>query len=146
MDHLNPEQRSRLMARIRGKDTHPEKRVRKIAHAMGLRFRLHRKDLKGTPDLVFPKHKVSVFVHGCFWHQHPHCKRGTMPATQKDFWSAKLTRNVARDQETISQLKSEGWRVEIIWECETKEPEQIKRRLKSIFFGRRSKVRYGRVA
>ena len=110
---------------------------------MGLRFRLHRKDLK-TPDLVFPKHKVAVFVHGCFWHQHPGCKRATMPVSQKDFWSAKLTRNVARDQEAISQLKLKGWRVEIVWECETKKPEQIQRRLKSIFLGRRRKFRYGR--
>lgn len=129
------------MARVRGKDTGPEVRVRRTAHALGLRFRLHRKDLKGSPDLVFSKHRVAIFVHGCFWHQHPGCKRAKMPATQRDFWKTKLTRNAVRDRECISQLKSEGWRVEVIWECETKKPDEIRKRLERIFFGSRSKSR-----
>jgi DNA mismatch endonuclease, patch repair protein len=136
MDTLTPEQRSRVMARVRATDTGPERRVRKMAHAMGLRFRLHRKDLKGSPDIVFPKHRVAIFVHGCFWHRHPGCKRATMPATQKNFWRTKLSRNVTRDRECIAQLRSEGWRVEVIWECEAKRPDEIRQRLDKIFSAR----------
>jgi DNA mismatch endonuclease (patch repair protein) len=122
-----------MMARVRGKDTKPEKRVRTSAHAMGLRFRLHRRGLKGTPDLVFPKYKVAMFVHGCFWHQHPGCKRASMPQNRENFWRAKLARNVERDTEAGLQLRSEGWRVEIIWECETKDTMQLSKRLEKVF-------------
>ncbi|MHB8268062.1 very short patch repair endonuclease [Bradyrhizobium sp.] len=135
MDTLSPSERSRLMARVHGKDTQPERRVRTIAHALGLRFRLHRRDLKGRPDLVFPKHKVALFVHGCFWHQHPGCKRASMPDNRREFWLAKLTRNVERDFEVGSQLRSEGWRVEIIWECETKDPARLRKHLQKVFYG-----------
>ena len=142
MDRLTSSQRSAVMARIQRKDTTPEMRVRTIAHAMGLRFRLHRGDLKGTPDLVFPKHKTALFVHGCFWHRHPGCKRASMPQTREEFWRKKLAQNVARDAEATLQLSSEGWRVQIIWECETKDPAQIRKRLEKMFkasIGRRRK-------
>jgi DNA mismatch endonuclease (patch repair protein) len=133
MDRLSPSQRSRVMARVRGKDTQPELRVRKLAHSMGLRFRLHRRDLPGTPDLVFPKYHLAVFIHGCFWHQHQNCKRATVPATQIEFWRTKLARNVARDSKAISELKAQGWRVEVIWECETKPPALLRERIDQIF-------------
>jgi DNA mismatch endonuclease (patch repair protein) len=141
MDRLSSSQRSRVMAQVRSKDTQPERRVRTIAHALGLRFRLHRHDLKGTPDLVFSKHKVALFVHGCFWHQHSDCKRATMPGSRRDFWKAKLCRNVERDAQAQSHLRSEGWRVETIWECETKNSEELKKRLASMFFKSHSKKR-----
>jgi DNA mismatch endonuclease, patch repair protein len=121
------------MAQVRGKDTQPEIRVRKVAHAMGLRFRLHRRDLKGTPDLVFVKYRVAIFVHGCFWHQHPHCGRASMPKSRSDFWRKKLKRNVERDARARWELEKAGWRVETIWECETKDGILIKNRLKRIF-------------
>lgn len=131
------------MARVRSKDTQPERRVRTIAHAMGLRFRLHRRDLKGTPDLLFPKHNVAMFIHGCFWHQHEGCKRASIPSSRRDFWIPKLRRNVERDEIAVQDLRAKGWRVEIIWECETKNPELITKRLSDIFLRRtkRTKVR-----
>lgn len=129
------------MARVRGKDTQIERRVRAVAHEFGLRFRLHRRDLKGKPDLVFPKHRVALFVHGCFWHQHPGCKRASMPKSRQEFWRVKLARNVERDFEVGSQLRSEGWRVEIIWECETKDPAKLRKNLEKIFFMRSPKKR-----
>lgn len=141
MDRISPEQRSKLMARIRGKNTQPEKRVRTIAHLMGLRFRLHRKELKGTPDLVFPRHKVAIFVHGCFWHQHPNCPRSSLPQTRRDFWTKKLSGNVQRDAQAIRWLRSNGWHVAVIWECETKDAEGLERKLAGIFSkGRRTKA------
>jgi DNA mismatch endonuclease (patch repair protein) len=117
-----------------------------MAHQLGLRFRLHRRDLKGTPDLVFPKHKVVLFVHGCFWHQHPGCKRATMPHNRYEFWRAKLTRNVERDSWASVQLKSEGWRVEVIWECETKSADQLKTRFSKIFRDRAKRHKTVRAA
>lgn len=139
MDRLTASQRSNNMAQIRSKDTKPEKRVRSIAHAMGLRYRLHRSDLKGKPDLVFPKYRIAIFVHGCFWHQHPCCKRAALPKTHIKFWKNKLNRNIERDSAAIEHLQSEGWRVEVIWECETKNPLHIQSRLERIFFKKRPK-------
>src|ERR1700722_17619741 len=121
MDRLTSAKRSALMARIKGKDTKPEKLVRSAVHALGLRFRLHKKDLKGSPDLVFPKYKTAVFVHGCFWHQHSGCRRATLPTSRREFWEKKLSRNVERDAEAVMQLSATGWRVLTIWECETKD-------------------------
>ena len=141
MDKLTSVQRSKVMARVRAKDTQPEKRVRSIAHAMGLRFRLHRRDLKGTPDLLFPKHKIAMFVHGCFWHQHPNCKRASIPQTRQEFWLPKLGRNVQRDKESAAQLRLDGWRVKVIWECETKDAVRLEQRLSRIFFGDRRRLK-----
>ncbi|HMG50232.1 MAG TPA: DNA mismatch endonuclease Vsr [Inquilinus sp.] len=127
VDRLTPERRSWLMARIRGKDTLPERRTRSVAHAMGLRFRLHRRDLPGTPDLVLPKRRVALFVHGCFWHQHPGCRKARQPQTRPDYWAAKFQANAERDVRTAAALEARGWRVVILWECETEDAEGLRR-------------------
>lgn len=122
VDHISPERRSWLMSRIRGKHTNPELRVRKAAHGLGLRFRLHRSDLPGKPDLVFPKYRLALFVHGCFWHRHPCCSKASIPKTRTAYWQEKFNANVTRDAEVASQLNALGWHVVKIWECETKLP------------------------
>lgn len=116
-DVVDPATRSRMMSGIRGKDTQPELRVRRRLHGAGLRFRLHAKDLPGRPDLVFRGVRTAVFVHGCFWHQHAGCRFSSQPATNAEFWAAKLAGNVARDERRIEQLRVLGWAVEVIWEC-----------------------------
>ncbi|MCM5557027.1 very short patch repair endonuclease [Pleomorphomonas sp. NRK JP5] len=109
------------MSLVRSKGTKPEMAVRRLLHAMGFRFRLHRRDLPGCPDIVLPRHNTVVFVHGCFWHQHgdPACWRSRMPKTRQDFWVPKLERNVARDQEVGAALAALGWSIVVVWECET---------------------------
>lgn len=121
------------MSRVRAKDTSPEKRVRQAAHALGLRFRLHRNDLPGKPDLTFPKHRVALLVHGCFWHRHPGCRKATDPKSREDYWQAKFAANVERDLRVAEQLAELGWRVATIWECETKSSDQIEDALRRIF-------------
>lgn len=125
-DSLTPEARSRNMAKIRGRDTGPEMRVRRAAHALGLRFRLYRRQLPGTPDLVFPGRRVALFVHGCFWHRHPGCRFATTPKTRADFWQAKFEGNVARDARKEDELRLAGWMPVTIWECETRDPDQLR--------------------
>ena len=122
-DVLTPEQRRRNMRNIKGKDTKPEMILRRALHARGLRFRLHRRDLPGCPDLVFPKYRVALFVHGCFWHRHG-CRYTTTPATRKDFWEQKFSDNVARDRKNLDKLQKAGWRVYIVWECQLKGKEK----------------------
>ena len=140
-DHLAPERRSQNMAAIRGKDTAPEMAVRRLAHRLGYRFRLHRKDLLGKPDLVFPSRKAVIFVHGCFWHQHPaeQCK-ARPPKSKLDYWLPKLQRNVERDQRNRDQLINSGWRVLVIWECETKHKDSLEAQL-TAFLGSRKRNR-----
>lgn len=128
-DTVDPARRSANMAKIRGKDTAPEWKVRRVAHRMGLRFRLHRKDLPGRPDLVFPKHRLVVFVHGCFWHRHKGCRRTTMPSTRTEFWSSKFAATVERDARQMAALHVLGWRVLVLWECSLKSDEDIGRAL-----------------
>ena len=118
------------MARIGPRDTVPEMAVRSAAHRMGLRFRLHRKELPGRPDLVFARHRLAVFVHGCFWHRHAGCANCTMPKTRPEFWQQKFRGNVERDRRACEQLDRLGWRTLIIWECETEDTA----RLHSILF------------
>ena len=130
VDRLTPERRSWLMSRVGGKNTTPELRVRKAAHAQGLRFRLHRKDLPGKPDLVFPKRRMVLFVHGCFWHRHPGCRKASNPSTRTEYWNEKFETNVARDSRVVTELEALGWHVAVIWECETKDPETLKRILR----------------
>jgi len=113
------------MARIRGKDTKPELIVRRLAHALGYRFRLHRRDLPGSPDLVFPSRRKIVFVHGCFWHRHPGCKKTTTPSTRHDFWQKKFDQNVERDIRKEVQLIAAGWDVLVVWECETRDAARL---------------------
>lgn len=107
------------MSSIKGKDTQPELLVRKALHQQGLRYRLHVRGLAGTPDIVFPRYKTVVFVHGCFWHQHG-CSNSKMPETRKDFWMAKLRVNKERDEAQVKVLLEQGWRVAVVWECSTK--------------------------
>jgi DNA mismatch endonuclease, patch repair protein len=119
-DRLSREERSALMGRVRSKNTKPEIVIRRFVHGHGYRFRLHRKNLPGSPDLVFPSLKKAIFVHGCFWHRHEGCKMTTTPNTQKSFWHKKFNSNTQRDKKNISDLKEMGWSVFIVWECEAK--------------------------
>lgn len=117
---MTSEQRSRTMRAVKGKDTGPEMAVRRLVHGMGYRYRLHRKDLPGNPDLVFGPRRKVIFVHGCFWHGH-RCKRGDRtPKENRDYWQKKIARNLKRDREHLKALKGAGWRVLVVWECEIK--------------------------
>ena len=111
--------RSALMARVRGRDTAPERAVRSAAHSLGYRFRLHRRNLPGTPDLTFPRLRKVIFVHGCFWHRHAGCGRTTTPKTRAAYWREKFERNVERDRRNSARLGALGWEVLVVWECET---------------------------
>ena len=133
MDKLSREKRSEVMSAVKGKDTSPEVRVRKALHANGYRFRLHRKDLPGKPDIVLPKYNTCIFVHGCFWHQHTGCKRATLPTTRRKFWKKKFQANRKRDSQVIKQLEKLGWHVCIIWECKTKNHETLTSELEDCF-------------
>ena len=128
MDRLTPEHRSWVMSRIRGKDTRPELFVRRLIHAEGFRYRLHRKSLPGSPDLVFPSRRKIIFVHGCFWHQHG-CKVSKLPKTRTAYWSEKFERNRIRDEENRAELELLEWRVLVVWECETKSHDKLKARI-----------------
>lgn len=131
-DKLTPEHRSRNMAAIRSKGMKPERVVRSLVHGMGYRYRLHRKGLPGKPDLVFGPRRKVIFVHGCFWHQHddPACKIARRPKSNQTYWDEKLSRNVARDQRNQAELDGQGWSVLVIWECETKDVETLKAKLR----------------
>jgi DNA mismatch endonuclease (patch repair protein) len=131
--------RSENMARIHSKNTAPELVVRRAAHACGFRFRLHRRDLPGVPDLVFPRYRSVVMVHGCFWHQHsdPACRAGRLPATNLAYWGPKLTKNQVRDAENIARLKALGWRVLVVWECQVSNVDVLKQRITAFLSGRR---------
>ena len=133
MDTVSPEERSRIMSHVKGRDTTPEKRVRSLLHSMGYRFRLQRADLPGKPDIVLPKFKTVIFVNGCLWHRHPGCKRATLPKSNAEFWRQKLEKNVARDRRNIQTLKDLGWYVLIIWECELKDTRTLQDRLSDFF-------------
>ncbi len=119
-DHLSPEKRSWNMSRIRSKDTSIEKKVRSYLFSRGFRYRKNVAKLPGKPDIVLPKYRIAIFVHGCFWHQHPGCKYSTIPSTNTDFWYQKLSRNVENDQIHYKDLLSMGWRVGVVWGCEIK--------------------------
>jgi DNA mismatch endonuclease, patch repair protein len=129
MDILTPEARSRMMSRIRGKDTKAEMAVRKAATRLGYRYRLHRRDLPGTPDLVFSRLKTAVFVHGCFWHRHSGCKYSYNHKSNVEFWSGKFQTNVARDERVKGELERLGWHVVVIWECQTTDINSLTRTL-----------------
>jgi DNA mismatch endonuclease, patch repair protein len=126
MDKLNAEQRSANMRRIRSGDTAPEKVLRQLLHRLGYRFRLHRKDLPGNPDLVFPARRKVIFVHGCFWHLHQECREGRIPQSRREYWEPKLLRNRERDARAIAELTRSGWLVFVVWECElSKNPSHV---------------------
>ena len=124
VDHISPERRSWLMSRVKAKHTSPELRVRRAAHRIGLRFRLH-PNLPGKPDLVFPRRRIAVFVHGCFWHRHDNCQKASLPKSRTEYWSDKFRQNVARDRRNTAALEQMGWKVIVIWECETKDDERL---------------------
>jgi DNA mismatch endonuclease (patch repair protein) len=129
-DRVTPEQRSRMMSAIRGKDTAPEMAVRRLAHALGYRFRVHRKDLPGKPDLVFPGRKAVVFVHGCYWHGHGCARGGSGAKSNQAYWGPKITRNRERDVRNAAALEEAGWRVMTVWECEVKDRDALAARLR----------------
>ncbi len=123
------EVRSRTMRAVRGRGTRPEMVVRRLVHSLGYRYRLHRRNLPGTPDLVFPGRRALIFVHGCFWHQHD-CPRGArIPKTRRDYWVPKLLKNKERDARNLQRLREMGWRILVIWECETVDRSHLAKRL-----------------
>ena len=126
MDRVTPEQRSKMMAAVRSKDTKPEHFIRRELHARGYRFRLHRVDLPGKPDIVFPSRKCAIFVNGCFWHGHD-CPAGSLPSTRHEFWKAKIGRNKNRDAENHTKLKAAGWNVLVVWECDLRQRKPVER-------------------
>lgn len=134
--------RSALMSRIRSVDTKPELAVRRLLHARGLRFRLHRHDLPGRPDIVLPRHRLAIFVHGCFWHQHQGCRLASKPKTRGDYWGPKLAANVARDIRSAAALWALGWNVVTLWECDVRNEERLELRMKDVIrqIGRRPSV------
>lgn len=119
--------RGENMRRIRSKDTGPEMAVRRLVHRLGYRYRLHRKDIPGKPDLVFPGRRKVIFIHGCFWHQHPGCREGRLPKSNLTYWLPKLKRNTERDEAALAQLAASGWDVLVLWECETKSLEATRK-------------------
>ncbi len=127
MDIYNRKKRSEIMSKIRATNTKPEILVRRTLYALGYRFRLYGKNLPGKPDIVLPRHRAVIFVHGCFWHHHADCAKSRLPATNVKFWKAKILRNVQRDKKILSGLRRFGWRVMIVWECETKEGKFTKK-------------------
>lgn len=130
MDPLAPEVRSLVMSKVRAQHTTPELIVRRIVHAMGYRFRLHRRDLPGCPDVVLPRLGAVILVHGCFWHRHT-CPRGrSEPSTRPAFWRAKFTANASRDRRAIRALRRKGWRVLVVWECQTRDIDRLEKRIK----------------
>ncbi|MFA4945542.1 MAG: very short patch repair endonuclease [Lentisphaeria bacterium] len=131
-DTVSKEVRSRIMSRIRSKDTKPEKAVRSLLHRLGFRFRLHCRKLPGTPDIVLKRHRTCVFVQGCFWHRHPGCPVASTPASNREFWQAKFARNVARDQRNQAALRALGWNLVVVWECELRNPPALAARLRAI--------------
>ncbi|RAZ78251.1 very short patch repair endonuclease [Mesorhizobium atlanticum] len=137
-DRLKPEQRSALMAKVKGKDTGVELRVRRLLHGAGYRFIVHSKRFPGTPDIVFTRRRKVIFVHGCFWHGHEGCKRSTAPSSRIEFWSEKLRRNRERDKATLATLTSSGWDVLTIWECEIADGAALEARLIEFLGPRRS--------
>jgi len=131
MDIVEKERRSAMMANIRGKDTQPEIRVRRAAHALGYRYRLHRRDLPGCPDIVFPSLSKVILVHGCYWHRHPGCRFAYSPKSNMAFWQGKFVANQERDRKALSALQCQGWDPLVIWECETRDPKWLAARIVS---------------
>jgi DNA mismatch endonuclease (patch repair protein) len=127
-DTLTRADRSRLMGRVRQKNTSPELAVRRAAHRLGYRFRLHKKDLPGRPDLVFPRHRKVVFVHGCFWHRHD-CKKATTPTSNVEFWQRKFAANVSRDRNVLAKLHELGWSTMVVWECQVQDQTELNGKL-----------------
>ncbi|MBN1448301.1 MAG: DNA mismatch endonuclease Vsr [Bacteroidetes bacterium] len=133
-DRLTPAQRSSVMRSVRQKDTAPERTVRSKIHGMGFRFRLHVRTLPGNPDIVLPRHRKIILVHGCFWHQHPGCRKATIPQSNREFWQEKLERNRSRDRQVLHDLRGQGWSVLIVWECQIRDGKKLENRLRRFLY------------
>ncbi|NWG14605.1 MAG: DNA mismatch endonuclease Vsr [Acidobacteria bacterium] len=129
------EKRSWIMARVKGRDTKPEMLVRSLIHRMGFRFRIHKRDLPGNPDIVLPRHGKAIFVHGCFWHGHNPCRRSKRPTTNKAFWNKKLDENIRRDKRFRRELHRMGWKTLVVWQCEIRHPKKLLRKLDGFLHG-----------
>ena len=132
-DVFTPEKRSWIMSRVHQRDTKPEMLVRSMIFRMGFRYRLHRRDLPGSPDVVLSRYKKIIFVHGCFWHRHTGCRFTAKPKTRPAFWAAKFKANQQRDRRAVRALRANGWGVMTVWECETRNPERLSRRIARFF-------------
>ena len=128
-DTVSKAVRSQIMSNVPQRNTSPERIVRSFLHQLGCRFRLHRRDLPGSPDIVLPKHRIAVFVHGCFWHQHRGCRKARRPTSNTGYWNQKLDENILRDKRQIRELKKLGWQVIVVWQCETQNIKQLSRKL-----------------
>src|SRR5262245_2134317 len=135
-DKFTPEERSRIMSRVKGANTQPEKLVRSLLHRLGFRFRLHRKDLPGKPDIVLPRHRKVIFVHGCFWHGHEGCSRSARPTSNQEFWDKKLAGNIERDRRNFEKLENEGWQYLVLWQCELKDKSTLTKKIRAFMKGR----------
>jgi len=124
-DTVTAQVRSRIMAKVKSKDTKPELAVRRLLHSLGYRYRLHRKDLPGKPDLAFPSRRKAVFVNGCFWHGHENCPRARLPSSNRNYWRAKLERNRERDERNLALLEEIGWSTMVVWECELRDVDAV---------------------
>jgi DNA mismatch endonuclease (patch repair protein) len=131
MDVFSKDKRSQIMSRVGGKNTKPELIVRSLLHRMGYRFRIHRTDLPGNPDVSLPRHKKIIFVHGCFWHGHAECSRAKRPSTNQEFWQKKLDKNIERDRQNRDKLEALGWSILVIWQCEVKDLERVEQKIES---------------
>jgi DNA mismatch endonuclease, patch repair protein len=133
VDVFSPVKRSAIMARVRSENTKPEVVVRKVIHSLGYRFRVNQRSLPGKPDIVLARHRKVIFVHGCFWHGHSHCPRGTLPTTNVMFWRSKIQGNKIRDTKVRRMLSTEGWKVLVVWQCQTHDLDVLNKRLKKFF-------------
>lgn len=131
VDVVTPEKRSEIMSKVRGKDTGPEMKVRRLVHGMGYRYRLHVGKLPGRPDLVFPGRRKIIFVHGCFWHGHRRCKLGRIPKSRVEFWTSKIAGNRSRDSKNIRKISSLGWRSMTVWECQLRDIEKLRAKIET---------------
>jgi DNA mismatch endonuclease (patch repair protein) len=131
--------RAHILRAVRKKDTKPELAVRKLLHALGFRFRLHSRELPGSPDIVLPRYKAVIFVHGCFWHQHARCRHANVPQSRPEYWVPKLARNVQRDKTSQIALKTAGWRILVLWECELRDKGLLREQLLQFLAGDRTR-------
>lgn len=145
-DVVDPATRSKMMSGIRSKDTKPEMIVRRVLFSRGFRYRLHRRDLPGAPDIVMSSRKIAIFVHGCFWHLHANCKFAKLPSSRTEFWSAKLNGNALRYQRAIKSLQSSGWRVLVVWECVTRDAHALDNLAESLKRWIESNTQFGEIS
>lgn len=134
-DVFSAEKRSWIMSRVKARDTEPELIVRSMIHRMGFRFRINREDLPGKPDIVLPRHRKVIFIHGCFWHGHPGCSRSKRPLTNREFWDKKIDGNIERDKRAQRELLSMGWRVLTVWQCQTRDRDKLLSELEEFLYG-----------